>query len=51
MEDQIEEKSEDKINAGRGVVKDHNADSNKNTTIDHEVNSERADERARKAGY
>jgi hypothetical protein len=51
MEDQVEEKSEDRINAGRGVVKEQNTDSNKNTTIDQEDNNERADDRARKAGY
>ncbi|MFK7814941.1 MAG: hypothetical protein AB8B92_01255 [Gammaproteobacteria bacterium] len=51
MEDQVEEESEDRINAGRGVVKDQNSDSNKNTTIDQEDNVERPDDRARKAGY
>jgi hypothetical protein len=51
MENQSEEKSEDRINAGRGVVKDQNNDSKNNTTIDQEDNNERADDRARKAGY
>lgn len=51
MEDQVEEESEDRINAGRGVVKEQNSDSNKNTTIDQEDNVERPDDRARKAGY
>lgn len=51
MEDQVEEKSEDRINAGRGIVKDRSTDSNKNTTVDQEDNADRADDRARKAGY
>ncbi len=51
MEDQADEKSEDRINAGRGVVKNQNTDSKENTTIDQEDNIERPDDRARKAGY
>ena len=51
MEDQIEENSENKINAGRGVVKEQNSNSNKNTTLNQEDDKDRLDDRARKAGY
>jgi hypothetical protein len=50
MEDTIEENPNNQINAGRGVVKSSNSDSNKNTTQKQEDEKDRADDRARKAG-
>lgn len=49
MEEKREDNLEDRINAGRGVAKDQNTDSNKNTTLNQE-DDERLDDRARKAG-
>jgi len=57
MEDQVEEKPNNRVNAGRGIVETENTDSNKNTTLNQEDNNDfsddedRPDERARKAGY
>ena len=51
MEDQTEDNSQGQIDAGRGVAKNHNSDSNKNTTKNQADDSERPDDRARKAGY
>lgn len=50
MEDQIEEKTCDVVNAGRGIAQTKNLDSNKNTTLNQEDENDRADDRARKAG-
>ena len=50
MEDTIEENLNNRVNAGRGVVKNSNSDSNKNTTNNQEDEKDRADDRARKAG-
>lgn len=51
MDDQTEDNSKEQIDAGRGVVKDQNPDSSKNTTVNQADESERPDDRARKAGY
>ncbi len=51
MEEQIEENSKDRVNAGRGVVKKQDSNSNKNTTLNQEDDKDRLDDRARKAGY
>ena len=51
MEDKLEENIKEKLNAGRGIVKKSNLNSNKNTTLDQEDDNDRADDRARKAGY
>ena len=51
MDDQVEDISKEQIDAGRGVVKDQNPDSNKNTTANQKDESDRPDDRARKAGY
>ena len=51
MEDQVEEKTNNKVNAGRGIVEKSNSDSSKNTTLNQEDDNDRPDERARKAGY
>ena len=50
MEEQREENSQGRIDAGRGVVKNQNNDSNKNTTRNQEDDLDRPDDRARKAG-
>ncbi|QMU60734.1 MAG: hypothetical protein GKR92_03105 [Gammaproteobacteria bacterium] len=51
MEDQVEEKPNNRVNAGRGVVETTNSNSNKNTTPNQEDDKDRPDDRARKAGY
>ncbi len=57
MENQAEEKPNNRVNAGRGIVETENTDSNKNTTLNQEDNNDctndndRPDDRARKAGY
>ncbi len=51
MEDQVEEKTNNKVNAGRGIVEKSNSDSSKNTTLNQEDDNDRPDDRARKAGY
>ena len=51
MEDQVEEKTNNKVNAGRGIVKNSNSNSSKNTTRNQEDDNDRLDDRARKAGY
>ncbi len=51
MEDQIEEKSNERVKAGRGIVDNSNSNSKKNTTPNQEDDSGRPDDRARKAGY
>lgn len=51
MEDQVEEKDSKKVNAGRGIVENSNTDSSKNITLNQEDDSDRPDDRARKAGY
>jgi len=51
MEDKLEEKPNNQVNAGRGVVKNTNSDSSKNTTLNQEDEKDRPDDRARKAGY
>ena len=51
MEDQVEEKTNSKVDAGRGIVENSNSDSNKNTTLNQEDDNDRPDDRARKAGY
>lgn len=51
MEDKVEEKPNNKVNAGRGIVENSNSDSSKNTTLNQEDDNDRPDERARKAGY
>jgi hypothetical protein len=50
MEDQLEEKPNNQVNAGRGVVENSNSNSNKNTTQNQEDEKDRLDERVRKAG-
>jgi hypothetical protein len=51
MEDQVEEKPSNRVNAGRGIVETENTDSIKNTTKNQGDDDDRPDERARKAGY
>jgi len=51
MDERAKDKSQDKVNAARGVVKNQNRDSNKNTTQDQPDGAESLDDRARKAGY
>jgi len=51
MDDILEENTKNKINAGRGIVKESNVNSDKNTTLDQEDGNDRADDRARKVGY
>lgn len=51
MEEQIEKKPNNKVNAGRGVVENSSNEQDKNTTLDQEDDNERPDDRARKAGY
>ena len=57
MDDQVEEKPNNRVNAGRGIVVDENTNSIKNTTLnqgddkDSSNDDDRPDERARKAGY
>ncbi len=51
MEDQVEEKTNNKVNAGRGIVENSNSNSSKNTTQNQEDDNDRPDDRARKAGY
>ena len=52
MEEQREHDTQKQIDAGRGVAKEQNPDSNKNTTLNQEDDdNDRPDERARKAGY
>ena len=50
MEKQKEDNSEERVQAGRGVVQNQNANSNKNTTVDQRDEADRPDDRARKAG-
>ena len=50
MEDQVEEKPINEVNAGRGVVENSNNGTNRNTTLNQEDEKDRLDERARKAG-
>ncbi len=50
MEDQIDKKPNDRVNAGRGIVETTNPKSEKNTTLNQEDENERTDDRARKAG-
>ena len=51
MEDQVEEKTNNKVNAGRGIVEKSKSDSSKKTTLNQEDDNDRPDDRARKAGY
>ncbi len=51
MEDSTKDISKDQLDAGRGVAKDNNSNSNNNTTKNHIDEDERLDDRARKAGY
>jgi hypothetical protein len=51
MDNKLDENTKNKISAGRGIVKENNVNSNKNTTLDQEDDNDRPDDRARKAGY
>jgi|GEM_PF-3294686 len=51
MEEQTEKTLKDRIKAGRGVVKNENENSKKNTTLNQQDEENNLDDRARKAGY
>ncbi|MGH1537907.1 MAG: hypothetical protein ACRBDX_07650 [Gammaproteobacteria bacterium] len=51
MDEQIEKKPNNRVNAGRGIVENSNSESEENTTLNQEDDLERPDDRARKAGY
>jgi len=51
MDRQPEELYEDKVNAGRGVAKDLDTESNSINLDDKSAENDRPDDRARKAGY
>ncbi len=50
MDKQPEERYEDKVNAGRGVAKDLDTSSDSVSIEDESKDSDRLDDRARKAG-
>jgi len=51
MENSSEGHDKSQIDAGRGIAKENNSDSNNNTTENQGDDEERLDDRVRKAGY
>lgn len=51
MDKQVDKTSEGKINAGRGVVKRREKHTISDEKIDKNLDDDRPDDRARKAGY
>lgn len=51
MDKQEEDLTRGKINAGRGVAKKRDSNSDTKTSAEKDKNGDRPDDRARKAGY